>query len=184
MNRKQLLKMGACGCAFPIVGQAAPEESKGTPCAKRMEFSETWVKRFMDVLGQNLDKATLEKIMEANGRACFQGAHGEPKPNPPADALDKFMARYNGYEANAVYREGNVIHFKYIGNPQGLKVSDGHCLCPLTETVPKGISGMYCQCSAGYVGEMFRGFLGKPVKVELVDSLLRGGKECRFKIYV
>jgi len=184
MNRKQFLKMSACGGALPIFGQTAPDQAKGTPCAKRMEFSETWVKRFMDVLGQNLDQETFKKIMEANGRACFRGAHGEPKGNPAPDALEKFIERYNTYEANAVYREDNVIHYKYIGNPQGLKVSGGHCLCPLAETVPKGISGMYCQCSAGYVGEMFRGFLGKPVKVELVDSLLRGGKECRFKIYV
>jgi hypothetical protein len=79
------------------------------------------VKRFMDVLGQNLDQETFKKIMEANGRACFRGAHGETTPNPPADALEKFMERYNSYEAHSVYREGNVIRYKYIGNPQGLE---------------------------------------------------------------
>lgn len=183
MNRKQFLKLGACGGALPILGQTALDESKGTPCAARMDFSERWVTRFMNVLDQNLDKESAKKLMEANGRACFRGAHGESKPNPPADALEKFMERYNTYEAHSVYREGNVIHYKYIGNPKGLKISDGHCLCPLTENVPKGISGTYCHCSVGYVGEMFRDLLGKPVRVELVTSLLRGGKECRFKIY-
>jgi hypothetical protein len=183
MNRKQFLMLGACGGTLPILGQTPPGESKGTPCAKRMEFSERWVTRFMNVLDQNLDKETIQKIMEDNGRRCFRGAHGEPKGAPPPGTFEKFVERYNAREPGAVRVEGGVIHYKYIQNPKGLATAEGHCLCPLTENVPKGISATYCHCSVGYVAEMFRALTGKPVRVELVGSLLRGGKECRFKIY-
>ncbi|HQT92614.1 MAG TPA: DUF6144 family protein, partial [Candidatus Kryptobacter bacterium] len=60
----------------------------------------------------------------------------------------------------------------------------GYCLCPLVESGPEGLSGTYCDCSVGYVREMFRTYTGKAVSVELLESLKRGGRTCRFGITV
>jgi hypothetical protein len=46
------------------------------------------------------------------------------------------------------------------------------------------ISPTYCHCSVGYVKEMHERMFGKPVAAELEDSVLRGGRRCRFKITV
>jgi hypothetical protein len=54
----------------------------------------------------------------------------------------------------------------------------------MVESKPAGLSRTFCQCSVGYVGEMFRQKFGRPVTVELLDSVLYGGKRCRFKITV
>ncbi len=42
----------------------------------------------------------------------------------------------------------------------------------------------YCDCSLGWQGTMFETVFGKPVEVAVVESLLRGGKTCRFEIRV
>jgi len=48
----------------------------------------------------------------------------------------------------------------------------------------KTLSPTYCLCSVGYVREMHERVLGRPVEVELADSVLRGGKRCRFRMVV
>jgi len=77
------------------------------------------------------------------------------------------------------------VYFNYVGNPKGLKIADGYCLCPMLENGPPALSPTYCYCSVGYVGFMFHKLItGKPVQVELLESLRGGGKACRFKVII
>jgi hypothetical protein len=76
----------------------------------------------------------------------------------------------------------SLVYFKYTGNPQGLKTADGYCLCPILEDAPKDIPSTYCQCSAGYVREIFKRGVGKPARVEITETVLRGGQTCRFTV--
>ena len=81
--------------------------------------------------------------------------------------------------------EGNVIHYQYNGSAEtGGAVADGICLCPMAESKPAGLSPTYCHCSVGYVKEIFELQFNRKVDVELIDSVLKGGKRCQFKITV
>lgn len=44
------------------------------------------------------------------------------------------------------------------------------------------MSASYCWCSVGYVQEIHERVFGRPVNVELVESVLRGNPRCRFRI--
>ncbi len=183
MNRKEFLAsaltvLGAPTCCAQATSAAA------SSCEKKYGFAQTWAKRMIDIFDRDLDQATRTKLMHTMGRTCFAGAHGErPAEAPKPGQLDRFITalRERG-GPDMVRREANVIHFQYIGNPAGLKVSDGYCLCPVVEKGPEGLSGTFCECSVGYVTEMFQRQSNIPVKVELIESLKRGGKRCRFKI--
>jgi len=160
----------------------APENSAPvSSCEARQASTMKWIKRFFDIFDQHLDQPARRSILEACGKECYFGSqHGKNQPHlSPADFVGK-LNNHLGEEAAVL--EGNVIYFRYIKNPSGLRVSDGYCLCPMVETGPEGLSGTYCYCSVGYVREMFRTALGTPVSVELLESLKRGGKQCRFKI--
>lgn len=54
----------------------------------------------------------------------------------------------------------------------------------VVESGPAGLSPTYCYCSTGYVKEGFERRIGKAVKVELLDSLKMGGKDCIFKLTI
>jgi hypothetical protein len=194
MNRKEFLAGASATAAIVLVrniGWAAqqPAEAKpaapapsGTPVQEKYAFSQRYIKRLMDVIDQQLTPEQRTALMEANGRACYRNAHGT-RPLPGGlNELVKLIQTHEG--ADTIRREGNIIHFRYVQNPAGLKVEDGYCLCPLVEQGPPGLSGTFCQCSVGYVTEMFSSAAGKPVKVELTESLKRGGKSCRFVIHV
>lgn len=84
----------------------------------------------------------------------------------------------------AARRDGDVVHFRHTRNPEGMKVSDGWCLCPAVERGPEGLSATYCECSVGYVGELLEWVVGAPVRVELLESIKRGGSGCRFLVHL
>jgi len=202
MNRKeflvQLTGYGAAAAALPVLApccaaaatlqsakETTPEKQRpeGTPIDKRMDFAQTWAKRMMDNIDAELDEPTRVRLMRANGRSCFRGAYQKPFPGG-VDAFIEQVKKWDGGDPPPIRREGDIVYFDYVRNPAGLKVADGWCLCPLVERGPEGLSGTFCECSVGYVAEMFSGIVQKPVRVELLESLKRGGKGCRFKIHL
>lgn len=164
--------------------RTAGDYAHATTFEQRAEFGKTWAARFLRVMDERLDETTRQGLMEANGRACAMGGYGPPDPAKQV-GVDDFvagLAQHVGSE-NA-RREGDVVYFNYKGNPAGLRVADGYCLCPLVEDGPADLSPTFCHCSVGYVAYMFERNIGRPVRVELLESLRSGGKACRFAVHV
>lgn len=195
---KKFLASGiVCGCAlglkagdiFPSglsANTEPPVNPAETPCSEKMAFTQQWIKRFMDIMDQQLDEETRKKIMFSNGTACASGYHGKITDVKPA-SIEEIDAAISKWQENLgkenIHRTDNIVYFNYVGNPKGLKIADGYCLCPMIENGPATLSPTYCHCSAGYVQFMFHKYItGKPVHVELLESLRGGGKACRFKI--
>lgn len=170
-------------CFLPKKPLDNPNE---TPCDAKIDFAQKWLKRFFDLVDQQLDSETRIKLMQSNGAACAKGAYGELTNDKPATIEDidkKIVTWQKNLGKENIYRQDSTIFFNYVGNPKGLKVSDGYCLCPMIENKPETLSPTYCQCSVGYVKYMFQRFITfKPVQVELLESLRSGGKACRFKV--
>ncbi|MGB8957972.1 MAG: hypothetical protein WCC00_03055 [Candidatus Aminicenantales bacterium] len=187
---------GACMCAAAagmraaFAGQTAstkPGEKTDARSAKRMEFVDGWVRRFFEAMDKTLDEASRQRLMMANGRSCFAAYAGPPKKQPAPDALEKFAAWIAAQGKEKGYSiEGKVISFEFVGSAEtGQASPEKVCLCPTAEAQKAGqISPTYCLCSVGYVKEMHERMLGRPVEVELVDSVLRGGKRCQFRMTV
>jgi len=160
-------------------------EGARTPAWRRVEFGQQWVARLMEQIDSTLDAETGRKLMRNCGRACYVHSFGvRPAQEPAAGDLDQFLAAVGKKDAE-IRREGDVVHYQYSGahgSPYGLSPADGYCLCPLVETFDGPLSQTYCECSAGYVAEVFERLTTRPVRVEVLESVRRGGKVCRFRI--
>ncbi|MDH4223083.1 MAG: DUF6144 family protein [candidate division Zixibacteria bacterium] len=160
-----------------------------TPAWRKAEESSNWIKWMVDNMDAMLDQDTRIKLLQACGRSCYInafGVAGEEKPTP--EAAEQYIKRIEsaGYE---VQRKDNLtyVYFNWgrnHQNPQGLMMQDGYCMCPIVETVLPGLSPSYCNCSTGYVKEIFERQVGRQVKVDILESIQRGGKDCRFKIEI
>lgn len=187
---------GACACAAAtgmraaFAGQAAatkPGDKTIERAAKRMEFGEGWLRRFFEAVDATLDEPSRERLMIANGRSCYAAYAGPPKKQPDKDALEEFTAWIASQGKGKGYSiDGKVISFEFVGSAEtGQAAPENVCLCPMAEAQKAGqFSPTYCLCSVGYVKEMHERMLGRPVEVELVESVLRGGKRCRFRMTV
>ena len=200
-RRNFLASLGKCGLSVGLLsimpsvlageektaGVIRPEDDPNVikhSCTEKMEFAEEWVKKFMGVLDENLDEPTRNKVMECNGKVCFSSYLKKEGHVINPVSFDRFVKWAENVTDGSIRIEGNTIYFAYMSNYQGKPAPEEMCLCPFVESKPSGLSPTYCQCSVGYVREYFSRILGRPVKVELQESVLRGGKRCRFKIDV
>jgi hypothetical protein len=200
MNRKEFLvqltgysALGAGLAAAPLApccaaaqklsnaSGAQPKLEEAFPVDKRFAWAQKWAGRMIDNIDAELDEPTRKRLMQAQGRTCYRGIINKQK-FPPLDAFIVGANAWAGKEGPIARREGDTVYFDYFANPEGLRNADGWCLCALVQKPTDVISGTYCECSVGYVREMFTEIVGKPVQVELTESLKRGGKRCRFKI--
>jgi hypothetical protein len=184
MKRSEFLSGSLCSClsicTMPLLG-ASPDQTEPKPktCQERYDFAQTYVKRLMDILDTELDQESAVRVVQTMGETCARGAYGDKENAADQTPVYEFAKRLQARI------EGNRIYWEYTGSPwTGLKIADGYCLCPLTEKGPEGLSGTWCECSVGYVRYMFERYTGSAVQVELLESLKRGGKGCRFRITV
>jgi hypothetical protein len=205
INRKEFLtgigKVCACSCVCALAASLGSmnaqtkqtgKKAKGAPVKKprsqeRMEFTEKWAVRFFHVLDANLDEPTRKKIMMANGKACLLAWQKETNQKQRMEpvTLERF-AKWVKEKGSRDYEvNGNIIYFQYNSAAEtGLPSPENHCLCPMVETNPAGLSPTFCLCSLGYVKEMHEQMFKKPVQVELISSVLHGDPRCKFRIRV
>lgn len=90
-------------------------------------------------------------------------------------------------------RKGNIIYVEKVPyNKEGYEKADNdddkkmnYCHCPLIRKyLNEGISPTYCYCGSGWYRQLWEGIVGKPVKVDIVKSLLKGDSTCQFAIYL
>ena len=180
-------KPADASAAQEALDRTKPGEKTVARAAKRMEFGDGWLGRFFDAVDGTLDEGSRKKLMMANGKACFSAYAGPPKEQPGPDAVEKFMRSVASHGKDRGYSiDGKTISYEFVGSAEtGQASPETICLCPMAEAqTPGKFSPTYCLCSLGYVKEMHERRLGRPVEVELVDSVLRGGKRCKFKMTI
>lgn len=182
MDRKEFLK---CACGFGIgsgaaliaseadaARAAAPTEEAQT-MTQREKFAHDWVRTLMTNMDTQLDESSRVALMEASGRACARRGAVKAALDCGGD-LERLLSTLRKW----------VGEDKVIRNGKQVRLTYGKCLCPIVQSGSERLSDTYCNCSRGWVREMFETVCGKPVDVQLKESIKRGGKACRFIVQV
>ncbi len=172
MERQEFIAALAALCVSPTCNaqQAAPSQA----LSPQDRFRQAWVKALIETMDAQLDGPEKIKLLESCGRACAQRGSLpslRQAANGDVDALVKALEAHVG--AGNVRRDGNLIHLRYA-----------KCYCPLVADGPERLPDSYCNCSRGWVLEVFGAITGKPVTVDLISSIRRGGPDCRFEIRI
>ncbi len=108
------------------------------------------------------------------------------------DAVIEFMDRDPGW-GERPRREGMVIYSsKAPRNPQAYENAKdeaekkrAYCFCPLARNhLDQGMPSTFCYCGAGWYRQQWEGAIGKPVRVEIVQSIIKGDDVCQFAIHL
>ena len=129
----------------------------------------------------------LEKL-----RTVFMEARRKTdQPLEAVDAVLAFMAADPGWGEKGTYREGSIIyHTKNPCDPEGFKkaMTDAerraaYCFCPVIRAkLDQGMPVTYCLCGAGWYRQQWETATGKPVRVGVARSLLKGDDRCTFSV--
>ncbi|TKJ28651.1 hypothetical protein CEE39_09930 [bacterium (candidate division B38) B3_B38] len=135
-----------------------------------------WLKGAIERLEKLVDKETAVKIMESCGLECCSSAVRKrakqliSKSQSIGEFLNKFSA--GGYRFNL--KDNNTIIGTY-----------NKCYCgQVKHTKETFLTNTYCQCGVGYLRQLFESALDKPVKVELIQSIITGAERCEFIISI
>jgi predicted hydrocarbon binding protein len=134
---------------------------------------EKWMTSLTDSLEKNTDEKTRARILEQCGRRCQSPSFVEKarKIRQQSENVDEFIDRLSQTYKH-LHREGSNVYVTYP-----------RCYCSFVNKIPPGkMSRTWCNCSRGWVKELFEGALGSSVEVILEKSIVKGDDHCRFRI--
>ena len=147
------------------------------PTAQRRqekEFVQNWLSDLLDAMETELDQATRVRLMEACGRGCFnrfdfkQGIASQGQ-----GSLDRLIEAYQrNFE---IWRDGDQVHIRYGETSPG-------CFCPAARYRPAKPGDLHCECTRTTHQTIFETALGRPFKVDILETVRRGGKTCHFVV--
>jgi hypothetical protein len=183
MNRAAFIqtssRLACASCAALILGPraaatvAAPTETV-TPVDEALkqaryenEFTKNWMTDLFEAIDTEVDPAVQLKLMRACGRGCYR--RHQFKQDIAASGRGDPEKLLSAYRKNfGIEREGDLVHIRY----------GDHCYCPAAKNRPARPHDLHCECTRFTHETIFSAALGRPIQVELVESIRRGGKTC------
>ena len=185
MNRKEFIQrsfQSGLGCYVlwalkdDSAAQAALPAEDDAQMKFDKEFVQNWLSDLFATMDTELDRETQVKLMEGCGRGCFSRFPFKQHIAQQGKAdLQKLIEAYKkNFE---IWQEGNLVHIRYG------EVSN-RCYCPAANYRPAKPNDIHCECTRMTHQTIFETALGRPFKVDIVESLRRGGKTCHFRVHL
>jgi hypothetical protein len=181
MDRKEFLSTcaaGLCACAagslIPASRLSAGEAAN--PDDWRLRFVKERYARMLLILSDRMDKENLNQTLHDVGAYCASlWDRTVVQHRGDFDGFRKLIKQGSSGDDVTWDREKGVIT---MTSPER---SD--CFCPLNSR-HQNTPPVVCNCSFGWQQHTWETFLQRKVRVELRESVLRGGKRCIFEIHV
>lgn len=154
-----------------------------------------WVKKVMEKFDRLIpDEKDRWKIMKECSCSCQDTSMADYKAEYEKHRdIDKLIDYLHGkaFSIKPV-REGNIIYItKAPAFPEEYKKAKTQeerryyfCHCEYARAADSDLSPTYCYCGAGWCQRIWEEILGRPVKIEIVESVLQGGKVCKFAVHI
>lgn len=186
MNRSTFLRNTAgwacASCAALVLGRtrlaAADDLSPVEQALKQAKYENTfinhWLTDLVDAMDTELDPTTRMKLIESCGRACFR--RHRFKTDIAQKGKGDLAKLIEAYRSNFIIaRESDRVHIRYGG---------GRCYCPAARNRPTRPNDLHCECTRATHQAIFETALGRPFKIELVETVRRGGQECHLVVHL
>ena len=140
------------------------------------EFIQNWITDLLDTMSKELNKNTQVKMYEGAGRGCYN--RYKFKQDIAADGKGNIVKLLEAYQRNfEAWKEGETIHIRY-------GKTSSQCYCPAAKFKPAKRNDLHCECTRATHQAIFENALGKPIKVEILETLRRGGQTCHFLVHL
>lgn len=157
-----------------LMPRTEPDELENTKMER--DFILNWVNDLMDTMDKVLDEETYVKLIEGCGRGCYNRHQFKKDISIAAEGdLEKLLTAYKkNFE---VWKEGDTVHIRYGEKSPG-------CYCPVLKNHTYNTKGLHCNCTKATHQAIFENALGRPFKVDILESVRRGGQTCHFLVHV
>lgn len=139
-----------------------------------MGHTNRWIDSLIESLDTQVDEESRAKILENCGRSCISR---------------RFIAKVQALKKNSKdmddFLDKLSRDWKHLqGKGDAVYVVYDRCYCPLVRGYDGKLSPTFCNCSRGWIKELFESVLKKPVEVKLEKSVKQGDEICRFRLHL
>jgi len=182
VDRKTFLKTSLGAIAAALAGGAAHAAPAAADCAGELaqakgenDFVNAWLTDLFEAADAELDERSRVRLLEACGRGCYRRYpfKQEIARKGRGGLAELERAYQENFEA---WREGDVLHIRYG------KVSKG-CYCPSARHRPARPHDVHCECTRTTHQTICETALGRPCRVEILETVRRGGRTCHFAVH-
>ncbi len=181
MDRKTFLKASLGIVATSFAGSSLAAGADEAPCAKDLEranqesaFVNAWLTDLFEAIDADVDEPTRVRLLEACGRGCYR--RHEFKQEIAKKGRGSLANLERAYKENfEAWIEDGALHIRYG------KVSKG-CYCPAARNRPARPHDLHCECTRMTHQTVCETALGRPCRVEILETVRRGGKTCHFAV--
>ncbi len=139
-----------------------------------MTHFQKWLVTILDGLDKEVDEKSRERILEGCGRACL-----------PRSFIKKVKRIQSATSSEEEFLQELMKHWKHLKNEDGqLYVVYDKCYCPMMKSYSGRLSHSFCNCSRGWIKELFESALQRSIDVDLEKSIKRGDEICRFRVSI
>ena len=134
-----------------------------------------WWKNTVTTMENELGTQKTKRIMSICGSKCCGSGHRKTvrKKYKESDSIEEFLNKISSKDVTYELINKNTIFVEYQ-----------RCFCGQVKATKATFPNKtYCQCSAEFNRQYFSSAFNKPVKVELVESIISGDDSCQFKIF-
>jgi len=185
MNRKEFVTDCAAAICLFCAGKtstAKADEAASVACnskeledtANRADAARLRFSKLIEILNSHLPESECKQILHVLGGRCADTYR--------ADLIDRYKGNIQGFLEEG--RQHWMAEAVYDETKGTIRIVDKgpSCSCPMVQV---GMTpGSFCNCTLGWQEQTYAEILGKPVKAELEESILRGGKRCVYRITV
>jgi len=173
-----LCATGMCGSAS--LAQSSTSDDTAQPCDPK-ELSAT--RDRADAARYRFSKLVTvieNRVSEAERKEMFHALGGECSATYRASLIDRYKGNLQGFLEEG--RRNWMAEATYDEAKGTIRIVDKgpSCSCPMVKV---GVTPpSFCDCTLGWQEATYSAILGRPVKAELEESILRGGKRCVYRI--
>jgi len=169
---KRFLKLGfITGTLNLFQSSLSFSQTNDSPTDQEKKFKDAWVTSLMTNMEKQLDKKSRIRVMESCGRDCAKrGAIQIAQSNN--GSVKKFTKILGEIPDLEIEKK----------SPNSYSVIYRKCFCTLVSRSPKRLPETYCECSKGWLLQMFETATKKAVDVKINQTIKRGSQFCHFTV--
>jgi len=139
--------------------------------------NKSWISQLHKSISK-LDDKQQAAIMKPCGEGCAEDilALCEKILGRKVASIEDLIEGWN------IRREQRGSHGKWEFEPNAIRGIFRECSCPLVSSGLVELHAVQCLCSQGMMETIFSKVAGRPITVEIKETIGRGGKVCHFLV--
>lgn len=184
MTRKEFMNGCAVTCGACLCGAAAAAPAQAvddTDCSAeltqvktRTDAAQLRFARLIETLENNMTEADRKHVLHMLGTKCSDTYR-------PA-LIDRYVGNLKGFLEEGRREWMAETHYDEAAGTIRVVDKGPSCTCPMVKVGET--PGSFCDCTLGWQEATYSRIIGRPVKAELEESILRGGKRCAYRMTI